>query len=53
MRAHPLGTPLTVHSAGDEVLSGRFEGIEADGALRLRTEDRSLETVHAGDISIA
>ena len=49
-RAHPIGTPLTVHSAADEFISGRFDGIEPDGALRLRSEDGSIETVRAGDV---
>jgi BirA family biotin operon repressor/biotin-[acetyl-CoA-carboxylase] ligase len=33
-------------------VSGRFDGIDSDGALRLRVDDGSLEIVHAGDISI-
>ena len=32
--------------------AGRFDGIEGDGALRVRTEDGRLEVVHAGDISV-
>jgi BirA family biotin operon repressor/biotin-[acetyl-CoA-carboxylase] ligase len=51
-RAHPLGTRLAVHSATDEMTVGRFDGIEADGALRLRLDDGTLEIVRAGDISI-
>jgi BirA family biotin operon repressor/biotin-[acetyl-CoA-carboxylase] ligase len=51
-RAHPIGTPLTVHASSHERVSGRFDGIEADGALRLRGEDGRLEIVHAGDISL-
>lgn len=51
-RAHPIGTPLTVHSSSNEAVSGRFDGIEDDGALRLRTEDGRLEIVRAGDISV-
>jgi BirA family biotin operon repressor/biotin-[acetyl-CoA-carboxylase] ligase len=51
-RAHPIGTQLTVHSSSHETVSGRFDGIEGDGALRLRTEDGRLEVVHAGDISV-
>jgi BirA family biotin operon repressor/biotin-[acetyl-CoA-carboxylase] ligase len=51
-RAHPAGTRLTVHSSSDEMIGGRFEGIESDGALRLRLEDGHLEIVHAGDISL-
>lgn len=51
-RAHPVGTSLTVHSSATETLSGRFDGIEADGALRLRRADGSVELVRAGDISL-
>ena len=51
-RAHPTGTRLKVHSSSDEMVSGRFDGIEADGALRLRLDNGRLETVHAGDISL-
>ena len=51
-RAHPIGTPLTVHAASEDMVNGRFDGIEADGALRLRREDGSLEIVRAGDIEL-
>ena len=52
-RAHPVGTPLSVHSAADAMITGRFDGIEPDGALRLRANDGKLEIVRAGDISLA
>jgi BirA family biotin operon repressor/biotin-[acetyl-CoA-carboxylase] ligase len=51
MRAHKPGALLTVHTGADEKLSGRFDGIEADGALRLRT-DGGIEIVRAGDVSL-
>ena len=51
-RAHPIGTALRVHSSSDEMVSGRFDGIEADGALRLRTDDGRLEVVRAGDVEL-
>lgn len=51
-RAHPPGTRITVHSNANDTLSGRFEGIEEDGALRLRTDTGALEIVRAGDISL-
>jgi BirA family biotin operon repressor/biotin-[acetyl-CoA-carboxylase] ligase len=51
-RAHPLGTELKVHSADAADVSGRFDGIEPDGALRLRVEDGSVELVRAGDVTI-
>ena len=51
-RAHPLGSELTVHSGGNDTISGRFDGLEPDGALRLRKHDGAVEIVHAGDISL-
>jgi len=51
-RAHSIGTPLTVHSSADETVSGSFDGIEPDGALRLRLADGSLETIRAGDVTL-
>ena len=53
LRAHPVGTPLTVHSAPGETLSGRFDGLAPDGALRLRLDDGRIERVHAGDVTLA
>ena len=51
-RAHPPGTRLTVHSGRDETFAGRFDGIERDGALRLRRDDGTLDIVRAGDIEL-
>jgi BirA family biotin operon repressor/biotin-[acetyl-CoA-carboxylase] ligase len=51
MRAHPIGTELTVHTGPEEKISGRFDGIEMDGALRLSTA-QGLEVVRAGDVSL-
>ena len=51
-RTHSIGTRLTVHANGDELLSGRFDGIEPDGALRLRRDDGSLDIVRAGDVEL-
>ena len=51
-RAHPIGTPLTVHSSADETVTGRFDGIESDGALRLSRNDGGLEIVRAGDVEL-
>ena len=52
MRAHPMGTPLAVHSSAEATASGTFDGIDPDGALRLRLADGSLEIVRAGDIFV-
>jgi BirA family biotin operon repressor/biotin-[acetyl-CoA-carboxylase] ligase len=49
-RAHLPGTRLTVHVGKHETLSGRFAGLEHDGALRLMLDDGTIEMVRAGDI---
>lgn len=51
-RAHPLGARLTVHSGPGEPVSGRFDGLEPDGALRLRRDDGALDIVRAGDVEL-
>ena len=51
-RAHPLGTRLTVHSGPDETVTGAFDGIEQDGALRLRSEADEEQIIRAGDVSL-
>jgi BirA family transcriptional regulator, biotin operon repressor / biotin---[acetyl-CoA-carboxylase] ligase len=51
-RAHPIGTNLKVHSTAEATVSGQFDGIELDGALRLRRSDGSLEVVRAGDVEL-
>lgn len=52
-RAHPLGTAITVHSAPGDCLSGRFDGLDPDGSLRLRLDDGRIERIHAGDVTLA
>ena len=51
-RAHPVGTPLTVHVSPEETVSGTFAGIEPDGALQLSV-DGNVQVVRAGDVSLA
>jgi len=51
-RAHPPGTQLTIHTGTDGTVSGRFAGLEPDGALRLRLDDNSIELVRAGDVDL-
>ena len=51
-RAHPIGTRLTVHSTRDELVSGRFDGIEVDGALRLARDDGTIDIIRAGDVEL-
>ena len=52
-RAHPKGTPISVHQSADEVVQGLFDGIETDGALRLRLPDGSIAIIRAGDVGLA
>ncbi len=51
-RAHPVGTTLSVHLGAEERISGAFDGIEPDGALRLRRDSGAVEIVRAGDVSL-
>jgi len=51
-RGHPVGTKLTVHVSNSERISGRFDGIELDGALRLRLDNNELEIVRAADVEL-
>jgi BirA family biotin operon repressor/biotin-[acetyl-CoA-carboxylase] ligase len=48
-RAHGLGDPCVAH-LGTETLRGVAEGLEADGALRLRLEDGTVRRITAGDV---
>ena len=48
--AHPLGTALTARLANDESYDGIFDGLAADGALRLRLADGAVRVIHAGDV---
>ena len=52
-RAHPTGTPLEVHAGPDNRIAGRFDGIDPDGALRLRRDDGEIMLIRAGDVSLA
>ena len=51
-RAHLPGTRLSVHVGRDETVSGRFAGLDPDGALRLKLDDGSIELVRAGDVDL-
>ena len=51
-RAHLPGTRLTVHVSQDEMLGGRFAGLEPDGALRLMLDDGSIQVIRAGDVNL-
>ena len=51
-RAHPVGSALTVHASADETVNGSFDGIDPDGALRLRRDNGQLEIIRAGDVEL-
>lgn len=51
-RAHPVGTRLEVHSGPGERISGVFDGIEPDGAMRLRRDDGAVDVIRAGDVTL-
>ena len=44
-RAHPLGTKLATSEG-----VGEFDGLDQDGALRLRLADGTSRVIHAGDV---
>ena len=48
-RAHSVGTPLKVHNAPGDLVSGTFDGIEPDGAMRLR-RDGIIDVIRSGDV---
>jgi len=52
-RAHPFGTRLEVHSGPGERVAGRFEGIDPDGAMRLRRDTGDIDIIRAGDVTLA
>jgi BirA family biotin operon repressor/biotin-[acetyl-CoA-carboxylase] ligase len=41
-----------VHASSEETVTGRFDGLEPDGALRLRRDDGAIEIVRAGDVEL-
>jgi len=51
-RAHPVGTLLQVHSGPGERITGIFDGIEPDGAMRLK-RDGMIDIIRAGDVTLA
>ena len=50
--AHPIGTTLTVHGSPEELLEGKFAGLEPDGALRLRLGSDEIRVIRAADVSL-
>ena len=50
--AHRPGARLSVHTKACSVLSGSFDGLEQDGALRLCLDDGAMRVIHAGDVML-
>jgi BirA family biotin operon repressor/biotin-[acetyl-CoA-carboxylase] ligase len=50
--AHPLGTPLSTHTASGAWIEGVFDGLDEGGALKLRLPDGTAQVVHAGDVFV-
>ena len=51
-RAHSVGTPREVHAGPGERISGTFDGIEPDGAMRLRRDDGTVDVGRGGDVTL-
>jgi BirA family transcriptional regulator, biotin operon repressor / biotin---[acetyl-CoA-carboxylase] ligase len=49
-RAHPIGTALSVRLPDQAAIEGLFDGLEPDGALRLRLPSGAVQVIHAGDV---
>lgn len=49
-KAHPIGTALSVTATNGDRIEGLFDGLTAEGALRLRLADGSAHVIHAGDV---
>ena len=50
--AHMQGSELAVTLANGEMIHGQFDGLEADGALRLRAGGGQTVVVTAGDVEL-
>jgi BirA family transcriptional regulator, biotin operon repressor / biotin---[acetyl-CoA-carboxylase] ligase len=49
-RAHPIGTALSVRLPDQRPLEGLFDGLDQEGALRLRLAHGECQVIHAGDV---
>jgi BirA family biotin operon repressor/biotin-[acetyl-CoA-carboxylase] ligase len=52
VRAHPIGSALTASPPDGPALTGLFDGLNEDGALRLRLADGRTHVIHAADILV-
>lgn len=56
--AHPIDTPLVVKTgdatgSGANAMTGRFLGLDVDGALILRLDDGRQHVIHSGDVGLS
>ncbi|MFD1611392.1 biotin--[acetyl-CoA-carboxylase] ligase [Sphingomonas tabacisoli] len=49
-RAHPVGTALSVRLPEQAPIEGLFDGLDSEGALRLRLASGAVQVIHAGDV---
>jgi len=49
-RAHAPGTPLRTTGPDGGIVEGLFDGLDENGALRLRLADGTTHILHAGDV---
>lgn len=49
-RAHPIGTAIVARLPDDTAVDGTFDGLDRDGALRLRLADGTVRAIHAADV---
>ena len=47
------GVVEAVDVVTDERIAGKFDGIEPDGAMRLRVKGGGVEVIRAGEVSLA
>lgn len=52
VRAHPVGTLVTVKDRDQGEIMGAFGGIDEEGVALLRLADGSTRAIHAGDIEM-
>jgi BirA family transcriptional regulator, biotin operon repressor / biotin---[acetyl-CoA-carboxylase] ligase len=48
--AHSLGTPLSATLPDGVRIEGRFDGLDDNGAMKLRLADGTHRVIHAGDV---
>ncbi len=48
--AHPIGVSIKINLPDGSTANGLYEGLDADGALRLRLADGRIRAIHAGDV---